>query len=264
MAIPCGTTGPCQMGQVCCFTRIAPYAECIDPANFKAYNCESMPPPMPSCLIPKDCDGGAVCCLQPSQSTITCQPQGLCPGGGVGDTYLTCASDLDCPKQVSGSCTTVRRRGPGRGPPRVLHPPPASEQHADSERGAGRPLIDDAVVGVAAGERRRLELEKCQQAQVRRSQRLHAEPQADRQPVAGGDAGRAHAVERRRPLEALVDEADQRAREQRQRLYRPKVERRLDLGVELRVQVQRGRLGAGVEGAGQPNADRDLIDLSPE
>ncbi len=106
----------------------------------------------------------------------------------------------------------------------------------------------------------------------RRSERLEPDPRRHRQTAAGRHADRrAGAVERGRPLEALVVEADQRAGEQRQRFSRSEVERRLDLSVELRGQVGRGRtaagqcrrLAAGIEGARHPHADRHLIDSQP-
>ena len=106
MSIPCGTQGTCVSPEVCCFTKIAPYAQCIQPGDFTADGCEMMPPPAPSCLVPKDCGSGTVCCLQLSASAISCQPAALCPGDGKG-TYLTCATDQDCPNQTSGSCSPV-------------------------------------------------------------------------------------------------------------------------------------------------------------
>jgi hypothetical protein len=105
MSIPCGTEGTCTSPEVCCFTKIAPYAHCIQPEDYANDGCETMPL-TPSCLVPTDCTGGTVCCVQLAASSISCQPQALCPGDGK-NTYLTCATDQDCPNQVSGSCAPV-------------------------------------------------------------------------------------------------------------------------------------------------------------
>jgi hypothetical protein len=104
-AVACGTE-VCQLPQVCCLKKIAPFASCIDPKDYVADDCEKMQMDSPPCLVPTDCDGGTVCCLQVTAQTISCQPPPLCPGDGK-DTYLTCASDLDCPSQLSGACTNV-------------------------------------------------------------------------------------------------------------------------------------------------------------
>jgi hypothetical protein len=61
---------------------------------------------MPSCMSPKDCDPGQVCCFQVTALAVTCQPPLLCPGDAV-DSYLVCGNDLDCPKQTPGSCNAI-------------------------------------------------------------------------------------------------------------------------------------------------------------
>lgn len=101
--IPCATLGPCMGGTVCCLTKIAPYAECIDPKNFQSYGCETKPPPMPTCTKPSDCTGGNVCCVEALSGMVACQPTSLCPGND-GTTYIICQSDSDCPSKASGSC----------------------------------------------------------------------------------------------------------------------------------------------------------------
>jgi hypothetical protein len=89
------------MGTVCCLTKIAPYAECIDPMYFQSYGCETKPPPTPSCMKPSDCSNGNVCCVEGLSGMVACQPAALCSGQS---TYIICESDADCPNQVSGSC----------------------------------------------------------------------------------------------------------------------------------------------------------------
>jgi hypothetical protein len=105
----CGTE-VCMAPQVCCLKKIAPFASCIDVGDYVKDDCEMIQKDPPSCLVPTDCDGGTVCCLQKTEQVINCQPPPLCPGDGV-DTYYTCASDQDCPGQQSGSCTNLGSQG---------------------------------------------------------------------------------------------------------------------------------------------------------
>jgi hypothetical protein len=100
----CGTL-ICQPPTVCCGQKIAPYFSCVPLGDFTRDNCETPPSTPPDCLVPTDCDAGTVCCLQPqAASPLTCQPPPICQGP---NTYLACATDLDCPTQVPGSCTLV-------------------------------------------------------------------------------------------------------------------------------------------------------------
>jgi hypothetical protein len=103
--LACGTQ-VCKAPQVCCLTKVAPFAQCIDIQDFAADRCESLPNNMPSCATPKDCDAGMVCCFQVTAFDLSCQPPLLCPGDGV-DSYIACGNDLDCPKQARGSCNAV-------------------------------------------------------------------------------------------------------------------------------------------------------------
>jgi hypothetical protein len=91
----CGTQ-VCENGQVCCYTKAPPLANCIDPVNFESAGCETMPLP---CFSPKECPEGLNCCLQFGQDgngTVSCRPQLLCPGDGV-STYIACSTYVDCP-----------------------------------------------------------------------------------------------------------------------------------------------------------------------
>ena len=108
----CGTQ-VCDKTQVCCLKKIAPYASCIDPADFQTDQCESTQVKA-NCLIPEDCDGGGqVCCLDYNAASITCSSPGDCPGDGIGKsgTYLTCATYIDCPAQTPGACMLVQQQG---------------------------------------------------------------------------------------------------------------------------------------------------------
>ncbi|HVZ86739.1 MAG TPA: hypothetical protein VHG72_07210 [Polyangia bacterium] len=104
--IPCATLGPCPMTQVCCLTKIAPWAQCIDPQQFTAKGCETKPPPAPSCTMPSDCDAGTVCCAEKLSGEVACQPAQICPGDWI-NTYIICTTDQDCPSQASGACAPV-------------------------------------------------------------------------------------------------------------------------------------------------------------
>jgi hypothetical protein len=104
-AMPCGTE-VCQAPQVCCLKKIAPFASCIDPADYVADACEMIQMNPPPCTRPTDCDGGTVCCLENATETISCQPPPLCPGDAT-HSFLICASDMDCPNQQAGSCRNV-------------------------------------------------------------------------------------------------------------------------------------------------------------
>jgi hypothetical protein len=103
----CGTQ-VCENGQVCCYTKAPPLANCIDPINFEAQHCEKMDLP---CFSPMECPLGTNCCLMftaDGNGTVTCRPQLLCPGDGV-NTYIACSTEADCPIN-SPSCnylTTV-------------------------------------------------------------------------------------------------------------------------------------------------------------
>lgn len=103
--MPCGTE-VCQPPQVCCLKKIAPFASCIDPADYLADACEMIQMDPPPCSTPTDCDGGTVCCLEVAAQAISCQPPPLCPGDAT-HSYLICASDMDCPNQQAGSCRNV-------------------------------------------------------------------------------------------------------------------------------------------------------------
>jgi hypothetical protein len=99
----CGTAGVCDPAStVCCAQKIPPYFSCVAPADFVQDQCEKPQSVAPDCEVPKDCDSGKICCLQVATSMLNCQP--TCQGPG---TYMACASDLDCPTQLSGSCTLI-------------------------------------------------------------------------------------------------------------------------------------------------------------
>jgi hypothetical protein len=103
--LACGTQ-VCQAPQVCCLTKIAPFAQCIDIQDFGVDRCEVPPGNMPNCTTPKDCDPGMVCCFEVTALSLNCQPTQLCPGDGV-DSYLVCDSYVDCPSQLRTSCNTI-------------------------------------------------------------------------------------------------------------------------------------------------------------
>jgi hypothetical protein len=123
-SLACGTQ-VCQLPQICCLQKIAPFASCIDPQDFAQEQCET-PTSQPSCFTPADCDAGQVCCLNETQFSIACLSPAMCPGGGQYGTYLACGTDRDCPSQTP-ECQPV----PGTGDAGVLDyctprtPPPS-------------------------------------------------------------------------------------------------------------------------------------------
>jgi hypothetical protein len=115
-----GTDGPplcgterCTTGQVCCVVKVPPSAACIDPKDFQRLKCE-MPPAQASCFVPSDCQSGQVCCLILSPPGITCVAPTSCPGNDS-NSYVVCATDQDCPGQVSGACMGVSGSAPDGG-----------------------------------------------------------------------------------------------------------------------------------------------------
>jgi hypothetical protein len=107
----CGTL-TCQQPNVCCLQKIAPYFSCVPLSDFTMDNCEKPPPVTPSCTVPSDCDGGAVCCLQYATFSINCQAPDVCTGPS---NYVACATDRDCPTQKVGSCTPLGGADAGYG-----------------------------------------------------------------------------------------------------------------------------------------------------
>jgi hypothetical protein len=103
--LACGTQ-VCMPPQVCCLTKVAPFAQCINIEDFAQDRCESVQGNMPDCTGPSDCDAGMVCCLQTVALTVSCQVPPLCPGDGV-SSYLICVTDHDCPAQKPGSCNGI-------------------------------------------------------------------------------------------------------------------------------------------------------------
>ncbi len=78
-ALACGTQ-MCGRNQVCCMTKTPPFANCIDPKDFVADNCEMFQLQQPPCIVPQDCDAGAVCCFQ-FESLLFFMPEaGRVPG----------------------------------------------------------------------------------------------------------------------------------------------------------------------------------------
>lgn len=102
---PCANLPACTMGTVCCLTKIAPFAQCIPPAQFQQDGCETKPPPDMMCQKPADCTGGNVCCVSLAASLIACEPPALC--NGMNGTYVACSIDSDCPNPVAGACMAV-------------------------------------------------------------------------------------------------------------------------------------------------------------
>lgn len=100
--LACGTQ-MCGTNQVCCITKTPPFANCIDPKDFVADNCEMFQPQQPPCLVPQDCDAGSVCCFQTNLFSLSCQKPAGCSGDGT-DTYRTCATDRDCANPTPGAC----------------------------------------------------------------------------------------------------------------------------------------------------------------
>lgn len=98
----CGTLD-CTTPNVCCLQKIAPYYSCVPLQDFDLHQCEK-PDVNPQCLVPKDCDSGKVCCLQYAATPPTLNCQATCQGPM---TYQACATDLDCPTQLPGSCGIV-------------------------------------------------------------------------------------------------------------------------------------------------------------
>ncbi|MFL5304945.1 MAG: hypothetical protein ACJ8F1_07010 [Polyangia bacterium] len=107
--LACGTE-MCATNQVCCITKTPPFANCIDPKDFVADNCEMFQPQQPPCLVPQDCDAGAVCCFQTNLFSFSCQKPEGCSGDGT-DTLRTCAVDRDCPKTIPGTCRLYSQTG---------------------------------------------------------------------------------------------------------------------------------------------------------
>jgi hypothetical protein len=98
----CGTL-TCQAPTVCCLQKIAPYFSCVPLEDFGPDQCEKPPTVAPDCLVPKDCDSGKICCFQTAgMYMLNCQP--TCQGP---TSFQACATDLDCPTQLSGSCGIV-------------------------------------------------------------------------------------------------------------------------------------------------------------
>jgi hypothetical protein len=90
---PCGTQ-VCQSPTVCCFTKIAPFAACVLPQDYKADGCEQLEN---ACTAPGDCQpNGLVCCFGGGQSqALSCRPPSLCPGDGNPTTRI-CDTSADC------------------------------------------------------------------------------------------------------------------------------------------------------------------------
>jgi hypothetical protein len=100
----CGTAGFCQAPKVCCAQKIAPYFSCVPLEDFGPDNCEKPPDITPSCTMPTDCTGGAVCCIEYAAGTVACQPAPVCQGAS---NAIICITDRDCPTQARGSCTPL-------------------------------------------------------------------------------------------------------------------------------------------------------------
>jgi hypothetical protein len=107
--LACGTQ-MCGSNQVCCITKTPPFANCIDPKDFNADGCEMFQLEQPPCLVPQDCDGGAVCCFQTNLFSFSCQKPEGCSGDGT-DTRRTCATDRDCPRTTRGTCQLYTQAG---------------------------------------------------------------------------------------------------------------------------------------------------------
>jgi hypothetical protein len=114
----CGTLICDPPVTVCCLQKIAPYYSCVPLEAFGPDQCEKPPSVAPDCEVPKDCDSGKVCCFQTAGvPALNCQP--TCQGAG---NYQACATDLDCPTQMSGSCS-LYAGGPDAGYSISLCPP---------------------------------------------------------------------------------------------------------------------------------------------
>ena len=100
----CGTAGVCQAPTVCCAQKIPPYFSCVALADFGPDNCEKPPDTTPSCTMPTDCTGGAVCCIEYAAGTVACQPAQVCQGA---TNAIICVTDEDCPTQAPGSCAPL-------------------------------------------------------------------------------------------------------------------------------------------------------------
>jgi hypothetical protein len=100
----CGTLVCDPPATVCCAQKISPYFSCVPPEDFIQDQCEMPPSVTPDCVVPKDCDSGKICCLQYAATppTLNCQP--TCQGS---QSFRACATDLDCPSQLPGSCGVV-------------------------------------------------------------------------------------------------------------------------------------------------------------
>jgi hypothetical protein len=119
--LACGTE-VCKDGTVCCLKKVAPFASCVQPADFAYLQCEVPPSMQAPCFSPAECDAGQVCCLNETVASIECLSPVMCPGGGQSGTYHACASDLDCPNQTVGSCQPVPQVPPGPdGKPALLY-----------------------------------------------------------------------------------------------------------------------------------------------
>ncbi len=101
----------CAANQVCCVTKTPPFVSCIAPKDFISDGCEMFSSNSPSCMSPRECDGG-VCCAQVHLMTATCQTATACPGDGT-ETYLICNSDQDCPSGARGSCQLLGAQAGG-------------------------------------------------------------------------------------------------------------------------------------------------------
>jgi hypothetical protein len=114
----CGTAGMCDPAKVCCVQKISPYFSCVRPEDFIPDQCEKPPSVTPDCVVPKDCDSGKICCFQTAgQYMLNCQP--TCQGS---TNRQACVTDLDCPTQLSGSCTLIAG-GPDAGYALSVCPP---------------------------------------------------------------------------------------------------------------------------------------------
>jgi hypothetical protein len=102
--VMCGTLTCDPPTTVCCLQKVAPYYSCVPLADFDLHQCEKPPDVAPECVVPKDCDSGKVCCLQYAAvpPALNCQP--TCQGAS---NYQACATDLDCPTQLPGSCGII-------------------------------------------------------------------------------------------------------------------------------------------------------------
>jgi hypothetical protein len=116
-----GSDGPplcgselCTSGQVCCVTKVPVSASCIPPEQFLTDHCEMPTSTQASCFVPSDCQTGQVCCLNYSAASVNCTAPPSCPGND-GNTFILCATDQDCPGQMSGSCRPVNGTAPDGG-----------------------------------------------------------------------------------------------------------------------------------------------------